>query len=77
MKEVYSLNKFEKFTLSLGSFNLIKITGTQDDIGHTITLHDQDPLAPFVTIAIKPDELTKARDILKKRKPYESESDKN
>lgn len=70
-----SLGKFEKFTLSLGSFNPIKITGTQEDIGHTISLNEQDPSAPFVTIAIKPDELPKARDILKKRKPYESDAD--
>lgn len=70
-----SLSKFEKFTLSLGAYNPIRITGTQEDIGHTITLNDQDPQAPFVTIAIKPEDLNKARDILKKPKPYESNPD--
>lgn len=70
-----SLSKFEKFTLSLGSYNPIRITGTQEDIGHTITLNDQDPQAPFVTITIKPEDLSKARDILKKPKPYESNPD--
>jgi nucleoid-associated protein len=70
-----SLSKFEKFTLSLGSYNPIRITGTQEDIGHTIKLNDKDPKAPFVTITIKPEDLSKARDILKKPKPYESDPD--
>ncbi|WP_218946852.1 nucleoid-associated protein [Acinetobacter sp. YH12135] len=70
-----ALTKFENFTLSIGKFNPIKITGRQGEIGHTIDLIDNDPSAPFVKIAINPDELQKARSILKKKRPYESDSE--
>lgn len=70
------LNNYEKFQISIGDDNLIKISGNQSALRHTITLNE-DPNNPRLEISLSSEDLPKIKSIYSNTNLYESNPDES
>lgn len=67
------LNNYEKFQIEIGNDSMIKISGNQSSLRHTINLNEDDPDNPRLEISLGHEDLEKVKSIYSKTNLYASE----